>query len=491
MARDRLYWTSLEMAVFDASTGQLQARTWLDGAPSGASWCPKLDRLYCLPGFRLLTAVSGANDSIVGIVPLTMYASSLCVDSVDNKLYFLYSSTGGCIGVADCSRNVVTSYMYAGVNPMAMCYNANNGRLYSGTHAWTSAPGAITVYDCSADTIVKRIPTSSSAEILRLHPTLNKLYVSSSYYPDFLDVIDCDTDSITSRISLPGDNLHAALLVPEDNRLWYLGTSHVIAIDCLGDSIVADAIDNLGSIDDACACTEDRKIYAGWGGRPAWIVDMDNPAQVEILHPIIPDAGMRFLNIPGAHKAYWCANYSSGNGRIFTIDTRTNTLTDSFWLGRQLSGLCLDHTGSFVYCAGSGVSLILVIDTRVDSVVATLQLPSGGFGRPLLNRRTARVYPSASGNPIQVVRDSMLIGVEELKSVVPPLCVQPTLVGRRVPLPASTPAGLWDASGRRVAVLRVGLNDICRLAPGVYFVREELQAASHRPQVIKRVVVVR
>jgi DNA-binding beta-propeller fold protein YncE len=485
VARDRLYWTSLEMAVFDASTGQLLARTWLDGAPSGASWCPGLDRLYCLPGFRLLTAVSGANDSIVGIVPLTMYASSLCVDSLDNKLYFLYSSTGGCIGVVDCSRNVVTSYMYAGVNPMAMCYNANNGRLYSGTHAWTSAPGAITVFDCSADTLVKRIPTSSSAEILRLHPTLNKLYVASSYYPDFLDVIDCSTDSITNRISLPGDNLHAALLVPEDNRLWHLGTSHVVAIDCLGDSVVADAIDHLGSIDDACACPEDRKIYTSDGD----VIDMDNPASVTS----VPFWASRFCYVASAHKLY-----GVGGGSSFVVwDTQGDTALATFNRPCGVSGMCLDHTGDYIYCAGYGSATMLVIGVREDSVVAEVSVPVTAAARgPLaVNTRTHRIYEAEydyrPAGRIPVIHDSMLIGLEELVPTERKSGVSPTMVSRNAPLRTATMAELHDASGRRVAVLRQGPNDISQLVPGVYFVRQEPQAASRKPQAVRKIVVAR
>jgi hypothetical protein len=50
---------------------------------------------------------------------------------------------------------------------------------------------------------------------------------------------------------------------------------------------------------------------------------------------------------------------------------------------------------------------------------------------------------------------------------------------------------LFDASGRRVLDLQPGPNDVSRLAPGVYFVREQPQAASRRPQAFRKVVVTR
>jgi len=50
-------------------------------------------------------------------------------------------------------------------------------------------------------------------------------------------------------------------------------------------------------------------------------------------------------------------------------------------------------------------------------------------------------------------------------------------------------AELLDAAGRKVAELHAGANDVSRLAPGVYFVREEPQAASSKPQAVRKVVL--
>ena len=52
-------------------------------------------------------------------------------------------------------------------------------------------------------------------------------------------------------------------------------------------------------------------------------------------------------------------------------------------------------------------------------------------------------------------------------------------------------ASLMDATGRKVMDLVPGANDVRALAPGVYFVREEPQASSLRPQAVRKVVVTR
>ncbi|MCX6844717.1 MAG: hypothetical protein NTX53_20840 [candidate division WOR-3 bacterium] len=52
-------------------------------------------------------------------------------------------------------------------------------------------------------------------------------------------------------------------------------------------------------------------------------------------------------------------------------------------------------------------------------------------------------------------------------------------------------SSLLDIGGRKVLDLKSGANDVRALAPGVYFVREEPQAVSSRPQAVLKVVVMR
>jgi hypothetical protein len=52
-------------------------------------------------------------------------------------------------------------------------------------------------------------------------------------------------------------------------------------------------------------------------------------------------------------------------------------------------------------------------------------------------------------------------------------------------------AALLDISGRKVADLRPGANDVNRLAPGVYFVREVGAQAQAQTQAVQKVVVTR
>jgi hypothetical protein len=73
---------------------------------------------------------------------------------------------------------------------------------------------------------------------------------------------------------------------------------------------------------------------------------------------------------------------------------------------------------------------------------------------------------------------------------------RPTVVGDVLFLPEATSrkpqaASLLDISGRKVLDLRPGANDVRALSPGVYFVREEPQASSPKPQAVRKIVVTR
>ncbi len=57
--------------------------------------------------------------------------------------------------------------------------------------------------------------------------------------------------------------------------------------------------------------------------------------------------------------------------------------------------------------------------------------------------------------------------------------------------PMAEPMSLLDASGRQVLELHPGANDVSGLRPGVYFVREESQASSHKLQAARKIILVK
>jgi hypothetical protein len=154
-------------------------------------------------------------------------------------------------------------------------------------------------------------------------------------------------------------------------------------------------------------------------------------------------------------------------------------------------GVCDDRTGDYVYFASDW---LVAVDTRTDSIVSGVHLPLQYASSLVPNRKTNRFYIAGGyyDNAIQVVYDSVIFAGLQAGPRSPGNTPRAqTLLNRNKPLRCITEGTLFDASGRRVAVLRSGPNNIGHLAPGVYFVREEPQAVSHKPQAIRKVVVTR
>jgi len=109
-----------------------------------------------------------------------------------------------------------------------------------------------------------------------------------------------------------------------------------------------------------------------------------------------------------------------------------------------------------------------------------------GLGSPFAGN--LEVYP--------VYRIGFAAGVEESpKPQAKSLKLGPTVVRGVLELPGDRGpetgdrAELLDIAGRKVIGLKLGANDVRALAPGVYFVREEPQAASLKPQAVRKVVL--
>ena len=185
------------------------------------------------------------------------------------------------------------------------------------------------------------------------------------------------------------------------------------------------------------------------------------------------------------------------------IDGATNGVIVTVAVGDGPDALCYDPTNDKVYCANGGNyspydSTVTVIDGGSDSVIATVGVgigPSAFAWNPVQNRVYVANYRNSS---ISVLRDSDEVGTQEnakpqaARSKLLPTIVRGVLVlGAAGSRQQSVDRGdLLNSVGRRVAELHAGANDVSRLAPGVYFVRERLAVGGRPSAVTVRKVVI-
>jgi DNA-binding beta-propeller fold protein YncE len=487
-AQDKLYMTLNGLAystnyVLDGATGQTLQAFELGDVPH---YSAAANRVLIITEWHAVTVLDCTNDTVVGVMPLLAYITSMCMDSADNKLYFSSAVGGGrgYVGTVDCSSGKVKSQSIACHRPGWLTHNSVNNRLYC------SGDSSIFVFDCTADTVVKVIPIGGSAVTMNWHPLLNKLYavVVSSETVQVV-VIDCATDTIAKTLGLRHSQYAFALsfLASDYNQFWVFNDYGHVVVDCLRDSIVTDTFTLGGNCWSVCYSPNDRKVYAV-RNRGLYVVDMDTRLPIDSL-PTPPSGWPRQAYCATrAGKVYWVIQNSPGPDSVFAVDTQIDSIVSRFAVPFTTGGVCEDRTGDYVYFASGD---LVVVDTRADSVVSGVHLPLGTEFL-IRNSETNRLYVAGLGDSvIQVVYDSVIVaGMQAGPDGFAQAARARTLVCRSEPLRCTAAGVLFDASGRRVAVLQPGLNDIGRLMRGVYFVREA-SGVKREASSVQKVLVVR
>ncbi len=490
-------------SVLDGATGN-ELRYYPYSQDSALYSCAAAKRWYLMWNNGEVTASDSRSDTITGVSPLVAHISYVCVDSVDNKLYFSAGKSG--IGVVDCSSNKVTSYVrpcyvpygYGAILPQCMAIDSRDRKLYYG------GDSGIFVLDCATDSVVKKIPVQGWVRTLDWHPVMNKLYAIERipYAGKYVTaVIDCARDTVLEYLPLNDSgnwlNNGHTLFAPEYDWLWLFGADRYAVVDCGNDSVIEDTTaGRMRGLEFTAYSPADRKIF-GTQYRGLCVLEVDSRLPVDSIIFFSHEAYTNQLYVATeARKLYWNVwpSVLPFVDSLAIVDTRTDSIVDAFLVPFQVNRMCGDRTGNYVYIAGNDWNTpaghLAVVDTRSDNIVS-------GVAAPVLtqflerNSRTNRLYLAGwADSVIQVVYDSVIFAGLQARpgDVTPAKCLQ-TLLNRGTPLRSPADAVLFDATGCRAAVLRSGQNDISHLAPGVYFVREA--QAQAQAQAVRKIVVTR
>ena len=152
--------------------------------------------------------------------------------------------------------------------------------------------------------------------------------------------------------------------------------------------------------------------------------------------------------------------------------------------------------GNYAYVAdgGAGLRVISIADPAHPSEVGYYVTPGDAYGVAVAGNY-AYVADFAAG--LRVIEFYGGVGVEEGRQLTANSSRPTTTIARGdLHLSASgvkrgASSVLLDAAGRKVMELHAGANDVRRLAPGVYFVREAQAQAQAQARAIRKIVVTR
>jgi YVTN family beta-propeller protein len=499
------------------------------GAGYVLGYDPENQKVYCgLDNSDSVAVVDAVGDSVVAEVRIGDEASVMCYNPAGGSTYAGCFGTAMAAVISGATNGVVATVTFATSHPDLLCYNPTSDRLYCAD----GASGLVFVIDGNTHEVRAVLPVGGG-EIGRLvwNPFRNKAYVSapngSAVY-----VMDGATDSIVARIAVAG-RPQTLCYNSANDKVYVAGPDDpsVSAIDCAGDVVVATVqmADGGGEL---AYNSVSNKVYCLDGYNAALAV-IDGGADTVIAVVALPTYSERLCFIPPHNKLYVAtARWSSGiyvvdgagdslirtlqpsawaefmsydlgndrvyatlpgNGRLDVYDPGPDSLAASIWVGYGLSSpLDNGRTGDAnrVYCAAGENDVVAVISGTTNAIIRSIDV--GDYPAALAwNPAHSWMYvANHGGSSISVLRDTLVVGIEERPTPIAPRTKPGATVVRGVlsvgafsNQQSAFRAELLDIAGRRVLDLHPGPNDVSHLAPGIYFVREA--------QAVRKVVVQR
>jgi DNA-binding beta-propeller fold protein YncE len=419
-----------------------------------------------------------------GAVPLCGWTYTMCHNPATSRLYYWWGIGITGMGVIDEQTNrVVAQTFLSQVNMNQSAYSRTSNKYY--VRAANKGQEGLGVIDGSRDSLVRFIEMGSECSNPCWCPDENKVYcyvnASARLY---IAVIDCYTDSVERELDIYGYLEGFEYL--GRHRMLCARPKGFVLIDTQTDSILVDTATEMAFSFEAAHTGDGEKVYvlrkSLIGSGPCEVLSSSSLSPLAtIAWPYGQHCGGGFLVYSDTtKKLYWFVDDS-----VLAIDATSDTVTACMATSVQYGDACLDHTGRYLFCSSPYDSSLRIYDTQADSLVAIYQhLP---YPEAVVSsQEQCRVYV-ACPDVILSYPDAPP-GVEEGRPQAPTCKPQASVVrsvlymprdmtetaevSDRVPRPA-----LLDVSGREVMVLNPGPNDISRLAPGVYFVREEGRGA--------------
>ncbi len=386
---------------------------------------PVLNRVYC-GSFSYIGVIDCADDTIRAIIPLES-SENLVSSTVSGKVYAIQDYPDYAVQVIDSSNSVVATIILP-ATPEVSVFTPTRNELYCGLRT-----DRIAIVDCSTDTlkgymeypqyIIRGMVFNSIGNKLYLffperdtvlvldrecrpvaainipmveirlfpvlNPGLNRLYLADS---GRIWVIDCNADTLIGERRLEGLRYaFTALLVQPLAKLYVCprySPYQVYVYDCLRDTVTG-FIPVQSTVGSAVYHPWSNRIYLSvYTDSSLWIIDPTGDTVVQKLMAGRRYRGNRLFAHPNNGRVYHSIN--TGTERLYTIDVRSNTVTDSVEISDDADTIFWYPGSNKLYlCDRSYSGNIKVFDCNTGTVVQTLELPCAYAGA--LNQASERL----------------------------------------------------------------------------------------------------
>jgi len=467
------------------------------------SYNPTNGKIYAATDDGRMGVIDGVTDSLLVVFTLPDDSRRLAVDASLNRVYGTYMSTPS-VACVDGAGDSLLETVRTGVNPVSICYNPVEDKVYTASH---DNCGVVSVIDAATNSLLTTISVGGYPWRVVCDSVDNKVFVSlrSGHGVDSgVVVIDCRADTIRAVVPAQADPSFLCYY-PQRGKIYCKQDHAVAVIDAAADSVMATIPVNWAKPGQMTVNYDYDKLYVADQYGNALTVICGTTDSVLTLVPVHTAGGFTIHYNPKAEKLY--AMSGTGVAPYVTIISGRNdsilTVLDNTY--EQIACQSPARSDVFMY----GTRGVAVVDGRGDSVLARISTPSPLYSYDIaydigqdkvycsedtsvviidaLTYRVIRTIPvgvhpwhivwvprhsrvfvaNASSSSVSVIRDTSL-AVTELEGAVKGPS-SPTMVRSSTTPRLSVACTLLDAMGRRLGVFNEGA---CRLrlpGPGVYY----------------------
>jgi len=431
-------------------------------------------RVFCAGSGRVYV-YDGVRGRSVGVLASGFWAYGLYADSASGKLYC--RSDDLVTVIAPGTSGVLASIPIAGfLGPV--CFNTVDRKVYVGDGS-DLASDILSVLDGIGDTLLKEIDVRGPPDCLAYNPDDNVVYVEGrGYYP--IHIIDGKGDSVIGHIEAE-DRPSALVYNAALKKLYSIAYHGVAVIDPrtnrqvtrmdIGTTLRYHVLNSSGS----------RLYGTSFYDDAVFVIDCVNDTFVREI-PVPAGNPEALCYNPVDDRLYVNSHFFGDSAKLSVIDCARDTVVAVLPVDAEY--MWHDSQTDVLYCLGrSGLAAVDGPTSTVLGVLATDFYPEGITSVP--GWPYVYVAHNAPDDGAYVAVINKALGPSErVVQAVPE--TQVTVARGRLNWSGSL-AVMYDRDGRRVADVHRGENDVSRLAPGVYFVREaQAQAPAVRKVVLTR-----
>jgi len=403
-----------EIAVFDAGPDTLikliEVGTW----PLALGYNPVSNKVYSGNENGVIDVIDCHTDTVLVSLDLAIGDPMFFVfDSVDNRI-FCFSSFSSTVPAISGSADTVAGWVtFHGdvYDPDPACYNPQQNRIY--------------IRGRGADNVFVVDPaTSEHVAAFQMRPapaegcyvgSLDKFYCSDEE-SGLIDVVNCSTDSLERGVFTPAWELHSPVYSSGSNKLYYgarVGNEDaLLVIDCERDSLDAALPLNFGGTPSIVYNPAVDRIY--WAGTlgESTVVAVDCAGDSFVAEVLVGQYPSGLVCSPESNRVY-CAAYRGDSLFISAIDCAADTVAGAVSVlsghGRSAQEMCYIPSQDVV-CCGIGDSIVMV-DGAAKQVIGYAQ--SGGYPRRFcLDRLSNKLHCLLEGSDEQAVIDCRYMSLE-------------------------------------------------------------------------------